>query len=236
MENDAIVSTGIYYYRNKNITESQLHFKTLANENDLGYIECTEGKCVTFPNIYLHWVSPFELIDKTLPGVRKILVFFLVDPTKTVLSSRTIAPQSSNKSWDISFLKKNTNMFDNFVLDDEFYKKGRCNDEVAFSIREELMEERRDFKFVEMKYKKDSDENDSDEDSNEDSDDTDDDIDDDSDDDFNFKFKKNTVYNSDGDSFYSDDYPYQDKKGNYYSIDGEKACKRCFYAVDLCEH
>jgi len=40
-----------------------------------------EGRCIAFPNIYQHRVSPFELRDKSKPGHRKILAFFLVDPT-----------------------------------------------------------------------------------------------------------------------------------------------------------
>ena len=50
-------------------------------------------KCVAFPNLYQHRVQPFHLEDPTKPGHRKILVFFLVDPTRKVLSATDVAPQ-----------------------------------------------------------------------------------------------------------------------------------------------
>ena len=50
-------------------------------------------RCVAFPNLYQHQVQPFRLEDPTKPGHRKILVFFLVDPTRKVLSATDVAPQ-----------------------------------------------------------------------------------------------------------------------------------------------
>jgi len=38
-------------------------------------------------------VQPFHLVDPTKPGVRKILVFFLVDPAEPVSSTATVTPQ-----------------------------------------------------------------------------------------------------------------------------------------------
>ena len=51
------------------------------------------NRCVAFPNLYQHRVQPFHLEDLTKPGHRKILVFFLVDPTQKVLSATNVAPQ-----------------------------------------------------------------------------------------------------------------------------------------------
>ena len=48
----------------------------------LGDVPTSEGKCLAFPNIYVH---PFELVGKMHPGVRKTLAFFLLDPTERVL-------------------------------------------------------------------------------------------------------------------------------------------------------
>jgi hypothetical protein len=118
MENESIVATGLYYYKIENIADSTLHFRThihdpeleqsdftgaeyvygLSNDTkclnmDLGHVDCLEGKCIAFPNIYQHYVAPFKLIDKTRPGIRKILAFFLVDPTKKVISTTDIRPQ-----------------------------------------------------------------------------------------------------------------------------------------------
>lgn len=121
-ESEAIVATGIYYYSVENITESLLKFREatdepsceqddhegvlrifgMENEGKLnqtrGNLIARNGRCVVFPNVYQHKVAPFELVDKTKNGHRKILVFFLIDPIKRVISTRNIAPQ--NPVWD----------------------------------------------------------------------------------------------------------------------------------------
>ena len=50
-------------------------------------------RCVAFPNLYQHQVQPFRLVDPTKNGVRRILAFFLVDPTQKILSATDVAPQ-----------------------------------------------------------------------------------------------------------------------------------------------
>jgi len=60
---------------------------------ELGSVETTQGRCIAFPNVYQHQVQPFRLEDPTKPGVRKIFVAFLVDPTHTIPSATTVAPQ-----------------------------------------------------------------------------------------------------------------------------------------------
>lgn len=114
---ESIVATGIYYYQIENISESRLQFRRAVqdpcyNQDDvrgvkvmfdyengatinesLGSLTVHEGLFASFPNFYQHYVSPFELKDKTKPGIRKIIVFFLVDPLKDVLSTDDIAPQ-----------------------------------------------------------------------------------------------------------------------------------------------
>ncbi|KDQ58602.1 hypothetical protein JAAARDRAFT_155146 [Jaapia argillacea MUCL 33604] len=59
----------------------------------LGNVVVQEDECLAFPNIYQHRVTPFELDDATKPGHRKILCFFLVDPTIPVLSTSRVPPQ-----------------------------------------------------------------------------------------------------------------------------------------------
>ncbi|KIY45725.1 hypothetical protein FISHEDRAFT_48822, partial [Fistulina hepatica ATCC 64428] len=118
MLNERIVATGIYYYDSENITESQLQFRVsvsgphyhMQDDNvcmswvygitrdmplvqDLGAVPTSVGTSLAFPNIYQHCVSPFKLADPTKPGHRKILAFFLVDPTKRVLSATDVLPQ-----------------------------------------------------------------------------------------------------------------------------------------------
>ena len=60
---------------------------------DIGDVITKTGRCVAFPNLYQHQVQPFHLEDPTRYGHRKILVFFLVDPTQRVISATHVAPQ-----------------------------------------------------------------------------------------------------------------------------------------------
>ncbi|MEU3464709.1 DUF4246 domain-containing protein [Streptomyces sp. NPDC006733] len=117
MMNERIVSTGIYYWDSENITESRLSFRTalddpsyeqsddngmrevygLENEEPLnqvlGSAATPAGRCLAFPNILQHRVGSFGLTDATRPGYRKILAFFLVDPSETIVSTSDVPPQ-----------------------------------------------------------------------------------------------------------------------------------------------
>lgn len=121
MANERIVASGIYYYSSSNITESRLNFRQAICEPDyeqydhegvdllyklqneealnqfLGSIITKEGRCIVFPNTLQHQVAPFKLEDSTRDGHRKILVFFLVDPSVKILSTSRVPPQQ--KSW-----------------------------------------------------------------------------------------------------------------------------------------
>ena len=59
----------------------------------IGDVVAKTHRCVAFPNLYQHQVQPFRLEDPSKPGHRKILVFFLVDPTQKVPSATDVAPQ-----------------------------------------------------------------------------------------------------------------------------------------------
>ena len=117
MANERIVSTGIYYWDSENITDSTLSFRAavddpeyeqsdhqgvrevygLENEEALnqvfGAVPTPEGRCLAFPNILQHRVSPFRLADPSRPGHRKILAFFLVDPSERIVSTSDVPPQ-----------------------------------------------------------------------------------------------------------------------------------------------
>ncbi|ANB04355.1 hypothetical protein SAM40697_0392 [Streptomyces ambofaciens] len=117
MLNERIVSTGIYYWDSENITESRLGFRSALDDpnyeqNDdnglrevyglededplnqvLGSVSTPAGRCLAFPNILQHRVGPFALADPTRPGHRKILAFFLVDPSETIVSTSDVPPQ-----------------------------------------------------------------------------------------------------------------------------------------------
>ncbi|GAA1535829.1 hypothetical protein GCM10009730_51270 [Streptomyces albidochromogenes] len=117
MLNERIVSTGIYYWDSENITESRLGFRGALDDphyeqNDdaglrevyglededalnqvLGAVPTPEGRCLAFPNVLQHRVDAFRLADPTRPGHRKILAFFLVDPTQRIVSTSDVPPQ-----------------------------------------------------------------------------------------------------------------------------------------------
>ncbi|WP_437081178.1 DUF4246 domain-containing protein [Streptomyces sp. enrichment culture] len=117
MLNERIVSTGIYYWDSENITESRLGFRAalddpyyeqnddngvrevygLENEDALnqvlGSVPTPAGRCLAFPNVLQHRVDSFRLADPTRPGHRKILAFFLVDPSETIVSTSDVPPQ-----------------------------------------------------------------------------------------------------------------------------------------------
>ncbi|MBO8191995.1 DUF4246 domain-containing protein [Streptomyces oryzae] len=117
MMNERIVSTGIYYWDSDNITESRLSFRAALDDpryeqNDdnglrevyglededalnqvLGSASTPAGRCLAFPNVLQHRVSSFRLSDPTRPGYRKILAFFLVDPSEKIVSTSDVPPQ-----------------------------------------------------------------------------------------------------------------------------------------------
>ncbi|MFI6412026.1 DUF4246 domain-containing protein [Streptomyces sp. NPDC050585] len=117
MLNERIVSTGIYYWDSENITESRLGFRAalddpyyeqnddngvrevygLENEDalnqELGSVPTPAGRCLAFPNVLQHRVGSFRLADPTRPGHRKILAFFLVDPSEPIVSTSDVPPQ-----------------------------------------------------------------------------------------------------------------------------------------------
>lgn len=59
----------------------------------LGSAATPAGRCLAFPNILQHRVGPFRLMDETRPGHRKILAFFLVDPSEKIVSTSDVPPQ-----------------------------------------------------------------------------------------------------------------------------------------------
>lgn len=171
MRNESIVSTFIYYYDSDNIRDTRLAFRQATAEpmyheqydsycmktlygmdrdvacaQDVGTIATKEGRCIAFPNLYQHKVSPFELADRTRPGVRKILVFFLVDPTRRIPSATEVAPQQEawlkdtlyNAGDDSHLSKLPVELLDVHTS----MTPGIMNKEEALKVREQLMRER----------------------------------------------------------------------------------------------
>lgn len=126
LQNEHICATALYYYSSTNITSSSLAFRQHTNGliygridsrqyqhewlrevfgcnqgestfQNVGGVDTREGRLLTFPNILQHQVQPFELVDRTRPGHRKILALFLVDPNIKIISSANVPCQ--RKDW-----------------------------------------------------------------------------------------------------------------------------------------
>ena len=173
-QNEHICATALYYYSSANITSSSLAFRQPTcnfthgcidsrqdqqwlpevfgcNQGEstfqhVGGADTREGRLLTFPNILQHQVQPFELVDRTKPGHRKILALFLVDPNIKIISSANVPCQRRDwwkdeigsgfgailpmEVWDLVF-----EGVDEFPIGLEEAKE----------MRLELMEERKDF-------------------------------------------------------------------------------------------
>jgi hypothetical protein len=113
----------------------------------VGHVETPEGRLLTWPNILQHRVQPFELADPTIPGHRKILALFLVDPNIRIISTANVPCQQ--REWWFEEVQEigglaalpaelQTQVFDG-VEDFPVSMKE------AKELRLELMEERRGF-------------------------------------------------------------------------------------------
>ena len=62
----------------------------------LGHFPTEEGYLLVFPNCHIHKIA--KLINKSLTeeARRRIVVFFVVNPEKRIISTREIAPQQEN--------------------------------------------------------------------------------------------------------------------------------------------
>lgn len=129
--NEDIVATVLYYYDVENIDDSKLSFReSMADpryeqgdeyfcqhyygllDGDImvrsrGSEVTKQDRVLIFPNVFQHHVDAFELADKSKPGHRKILCFFVVDPyNKLVKSSETILPQQEDWANDSELMNK----------------------------------------------------------------------------------------------------------------------------------
>lgn len=173
MKNEDIVASGIYYWHNENITESKLMFRTNTREpsyeqNDdrgvkyvygfkngesliqnLGSVTCIQGRAVCWGNNLQHQVQNFELIDKTKPGYRKILVIFLVNPRNEIISTDIIPPQ--NYKW-LEDLMKQEKPIPGMPHDLQAHILKQTDwhftHEKAIQVRDDLMQERKYFTSV----------------------------------------------------------------------------------------
>ncbi|KAF8061696.1 hypothetical protein FPV67DRAFT_1509958 [Lyophyllum atratum] len=130
--NEHICASAIYYYDSENITASQLAFRQqsdtylAATSQDtvwlqevygcqrsgpgvqyVGAVSTPEGRLLTWPNVLQHQVQPFQLVDRTKPGHRKILALFLVDPNITIISTANV-PCQQRDWWSAAVRERNS--------------------------------------------------------------------------------------------------------------------------------
>ncbi|KAL1945621.1 hypothetical protein VTO73DRAFT_1623 [Trametes versicolor] len=118
-----------------------------ALNQELGSVVAAEDKCVAFPNIYQHRVAPFALADGTRPGHRKILAFFVVDPTISIHSTSDVPPQQAEWYRDAVYGAHRFQQLPQELVDIilEYVLEGTVSLEQAKVDREALMEERVQF-------------------------------------------------------------------------------------------
>ncbi|WP_327371483.1 DUF4246 domain-containing protein [Streptomyces sp. NBC_01217] len=145
MLNERIVSTGIYYWDSENITESRLSFRAALDyphyeQNDdnglrevyglededalnqmLGSASTPAGRCLAFPNILQHRVGSFRLLDPARPGHRKILAFFLVDPSEEIVSTSDVPPQQPWSDTSTMTLEQAKNYREQLMQERKFF-------------------------------------------------------------------------------------------------------------------
>ena len=112
----------------------------------IGEVITRTHRCVAFPNVYQHQVQPFRLEDTTKPGHRKILVFFLVDPTQKILSATDVAPQQRDWVTDAMYHAGQNSPFTKLPIEllrmISSKNEGVMTRLEAEKYREELMSER----------------------------------------------------------------------------------------------
>ncbi|WP_236242497.1 DUF4246 domain-containing protein [Streptomyces sp. CC228A] len=145
MLNERIVSTGLYYWDSENVTESRLAFRAALDDPDyqqnddngmrevyglededalnqvLGSAATPAGRCLAFPNMLQHRVSPFRLADPTRPGHRKILAFFLVDPSVRIVSTSDVPPQQPWSDTSTMTLEQAKEYREQLMLERKFF-------------------------------------------------------------------------------------------------------------------
>ena len=78
---------------------------------NIGCINMTQGRLITFPHTMEHRMEPFELVDPSLPGHHRFVVIYLVDPHYRVCSTRNVPPQQHHvriiSSYRLSHISSN---------------------------------------------------------------------------------------------------------------------------------
>lgn len=110
---------------------------------DIGSVLTRQGRGLFFPNLYQHRVSPFELVDPSRPGHRKILALFLVDPKIPIISTANVPPQQHHWWLDSTGLLSEKGRLPPELREQVVGEVDWMMDlEEAKEVREELMKER----------------------------------------------------------------------------------------------
>ncbi|MFF0741300.1 DUF4246 domain-containing protein [Streptomyces sp. NPDC004111] len=162
MMNERIVSTGIYYWDNENITESSLGFRAALDDpeyqqndgtgmnevyglrdedplnQELGAAATPGGRFLAFPNTLQHRVGSFRLADPTRPGHRKILAFFLIDPSARIVSTSDVPPQQPWAETSTMTLEQAKDFREQLMQERKFFVNAHNNElyEREFSLCE----------------------------------------------------------------------------------------------------
>ncbi|KAK6092351.1 hypothetical protein MT418_8488 [Batrachochytrium dendrobatidis] len=161
--NESIVAIGLYYYDVENITTPKLDYREAVDRFEyqrvsdmywkdvydinrespynqyIGSLEASNGRCVVYPNRYQHKEQSFELADPTQPGHCKILTFFVVNPSRRIVSTVHVAPQQPQ--WYNSSLDK-TPILPELWNDATQYIQGVQSPAEAKHYRDELTSDR----------------------------------------------------------------------------------------------
>ncbi|KAF8062260.1 hypothetical protein FPV67DRAFT_1672737 [Lyophyllum atratum] len=172
--NEHICASATYYYDSDNITTSRLAFRQQCSADideidyqqnhhdwleavfgceqygstlqDIGTVDTTEGRLLTWPNVLQHKVQPFRLADETKAGHRKILALFLVDPNIRIISTANVPCQQ--RDWWSQAIQKGDSAIPKLPLElqEEIFKNVKdfpIDLEEAKEMRLKLMEERK---------------------------------------------------------------------------------------------
>ena len=115
----------------------------------VGGVKTIEGRLLTFPNILQHQVQPFELVDSSKPGHRKILALFLIDPNRRIISTANVPPQQRDW-WRDAVAETPGHSFGKLPVElqrhiCDYVEEFPISLDEAKEIRLELMEERKTF-------------------------------------------------------------------------------------------
>lgn len=121
MSHENIIATGLYIFkREENFNGAEIEFRRFLYEDEgseiiystpqnanrqtdqmgggdvkpLGRLETPEGRAIVFPNSHIHKLTNMVSADGK-DAVRRILVFWLVNPDVKIVSSRDVAPQQT---------------------------------------------------------------------------------------------------------------------------------------------